>query len=54
MYYEDRDLQYTRSEYKELPQLTPLFEVCERLWRETRKFCVDTQALHYDLPTAVL
>lgn len=54
MYYQDRDLQYTRSEYKELPELSALLEVCERLWRSTRKFCVEKQALHYGLPTAVL
>lgn len=54
MYYQDRDLQYTRSEYKELPALGALLEVCKRLWRTTRKFCVEKQALHYGLPTAVL
>lgn len=54
MYYEDRDLQYTRSEYKEFPELSPLLEVCERLWRGTRKFCVEKQALHHGLATAVL
>ena len=54
MYYQDRDLQYTRSEYKELPELSTLLEVCERLWRETRNFCVERQAFHHGLPTAVL
>ena len=54
MYYQDRDLQYTRSEYKELPELSTLLEVCERLWRATRKFCVEKQALHHGLPTAIM
>lgn len=54
MYYQNRDFQYTRSEYKELPKLDALLELCERLWQATRKFCVEKQALHHGLPTAVL
>ncbi len=54
MYYDDRDLQYTRSEYKELPELSALLEVCQRLWQATREFSVEKQALHHGLPTAVL
>ncbi len=53
-YYNERDLQYTVSESKRFPELGALLEVGERLWQMTRKFCVEKQALHHGLPTAVL
>lgn len=53
-HYTKRLLQYVISGYKAFPELIDLCDVCERLWRATRKFCVEKQALHHGLPTAVL
>lgn len=54
MYYQDRDLQYTRSEYKELPELGTLLNLCERVWRATRNFCEAQRERHFGLDTAAV
>ena len=53
-HYTKRLLQYVISGYKQFPELMNLYCVSERVWQDTRKFCVEKQALHHGLPTTVL
>lgn len=53
-YYKQKDLQYSISGLKSIPEIDALIAVGERLWESTRQFCIDNRKWHQGKKSAIL